>query len=68
MQEESLKLHRDNQGKMGACCKVPLKDGHDLAVAAAVVRAAMETGVARKTMDPEEVSANTEARLAQYYK
>ena len=33
LQEESLKLHRDNQGKMGACCKVPLKDGHDLAVA-----------------------------------
>ena len=53
---------------MGACCKVPLKEGHDLAVAAGVVRAAMETGVARKTMDPEEVSANTEARLAQYYK
>lgn len=33
LQEESLKLHLDNQGKMGICCKVPLKDGHDLAVA-----------------------------------
>ena len=68
LQEESLKLHLDNQGKMGICCKVPLKDGHDLAVAAAVARAAMETGVARKTVDPEEVRANTEARLAQYCK
>ena len=38
------------------------------AVAAAVARAAMETGVARKTVDPEEVRANTEARLAQYCK
>lgn len=33
LQKESLKLHLDNQGKMGICCKVPLKDGHDLAVA-----------------------------------
>ena len=38
------------------------------AVAAAVARAAMETGVARKTVDLEEVRANTEARLAQYCK
>ena len=38
------------------------------AVAAAVARAAIETGVARKTVDPEEVRANTEARLAQYCK
>lgn len=36
------------------------------AVAAAVAKAAIESGVARKTVDPEKVRANTEARLAQY--
>ena len=34
------------------------------AVAAAVAKAAIETGVARKIVDPEEVRKNTEARLA----
>jgi malate dehydrogenase (oxaloacetate-decarboxylating) len=33
LREEALKLHLDNHGKMEIRCKVPLKDGHDLAVA-----------------------------------
>jgi malate dehydrogenase (oxaloacetate-decarboxylating) len=36
------------------------------AVAAAVAKAAIETGVARKIMDPEEVRKHTEELLAEY--
>ena len=33
LNEESLKLHLEHNGKLEVHCKVPLKDGHDLAVA-----------------------------------
>jgi malate dehydrogenase (oxaloacetate-decarboxylating) len=38
------------------------------AVAAAVAKAAIETGVARKIVDPEEVRKHTEELLADYWK
>jgi malate dehydrogenase (oxaloacetate-decarboxylating) len=33
LREESLKMHLDHNGKLEVHCKVPLKNGHDLAVA-----------------------------------
>ncbi|HWR39674.1 MAG TPA: NADP-dependent malic enzyme [Patescibacteria group bacterium] len=33
LQEESVKLHKDNNGKLGVALKVPLKDRHDLSIA-----------------------------------
>lgn len=33
LQEESVKLHKDNHGKLGVSLKVPLRDRHDLSVA-----------------------------------
>ncbi|MBP2637311.1 MAG: NAD-dependent malic enzyme [Firmicutes bacterium] len=33
IREEAMKLHRDNQGKLGVASKVPLKDRHDLSLA-----------------------------------
>lgn len=33
IREEALKLHRENQGKLGVASKVPLKDRHDLSLA-----------------------------------
>jgi malate dehydrogenase (oxaloacetate-decarboxylating) len=33
LNEEALKMHADNHGKLETHCKVPLEDGHDLAIA-----------------------------------
>lgn len=33
IRDEAMKLHRDNQGKLGVASKVPLKDRHDLSLA-----------------------------------
>ena len=33
LQQESLKMHLENHGKMEIRCKAPLNDRHDLAVA-----------------------------------
>lgn len=33
MQEDALKFHKDNQGKMGICNKVALRNGRDLSLA-----------------------------------
>ncbi|HWR43385.1 NADP-dependent malic enzyme [Sporomusa sp.] len=33
IREEAMKLHRDNQGKLGVASKVPLKNRHDLSLA-----------------------------------
>ena len=33
IREEAMKLHRDNQGKLGMASKVPLRNKHDLSIA-----------------------------------
>lgn len=33
LHEEALKFHRDHQGKLGVCNKVPLENGYDLSLA-----------------------------------